>query len=458
MRKSELKVSTGRNAAPKSKRLRRVRETCSGSRERRAADGSALRGGLPIHRGQFMEGKSYQEAISFDALYKGMKKASCGVMWKNSVISYRLNGVENTWKLRQDLLNGTYRISEYQRFTIFEPKQREIVATRIRDRQYQRSLCDNILYPQITRGFIYDNCACLRGKGVDFALDRLKCHMQRYYRKHGREGWVLKCDIRHYFPETPHEVAKSALRKRIRDPDALKAAENIIDSFGGEKGIGLGSQVSQLVELAVLDDLDHFIKERLRIKHYIRYMDDFLLIHESKEVLVNALKEIRKRVNALGLELNQKSQIFPMKHGIRFLKWRHILTRTGRVIRKIHRSSPRRERKRLKELANKARKGLIAPESLKESYLSWKAHAAKGQTGRMAWRMEQEFRKIMKWVETGGEQNGSGKAENRGELSEAARESHGESGSSCSQVREACRAAGAEAGGRGRRAGFAGAH
>ncbi len=336
----------------------------------------------------------YDTAISFNELYKGLKKSKRGVLWKNSVASYDMNALENTYKLRRELMNGTYRISEYQRFTVYEPKEREIVATRLRDRQFQRSLCDNILYPEITRGFIYDNCACLRGKGISFALDRLKVHLLRHYRKHGCDGWVLKCDIHHYFPETPHSVAKEALRKRVRDPRALKAAEDIVDSFGGDRGIGLGSQVSQLIELAVLDDLDHYIKERLRIKCYIRYMDDFIMIHHDRAVLEKALREIRTRIEALGLKLNRKTQIMPLRHGIRFLKWRHILTQTGKVVLRIDRSSAKRERRRLKDLARKIRTGRIGIDRLTVSFESWRAHAIRGNTRFVVRRMQQLYENL----------------------------------------------------------------
>lgn len=383
----------------------------------------------------------YEKAISFGNLYQGFRMSRRGVMWKNSVAGYSMNALENTWKLRQDLINGSYEISEYQRFTIYEPKEREIIATRIRDRQFQRSLCDNVLYPQITKGFIYDNCACLKGKGITFALNRMKCHMQQYYRKHGTEGWVLKCDIRHYFPETPHETAKAALRKRIQDPDALKAAEHIIDSFGGDRGIGLGSQVSQLVELAVLDDLDHYIKERLRIRHYIRYMDDFILIHEDREVLENALKEIRKRAEALGLALNRKTQIAPLKHGIRFLKWRHILTKTGRVILRADKRSYRREEKRLRELAEKVKAGRIPIAVMANSYQSWDAHMARGQTGWLRWKIKKLYRQMEGEIKDGAEDkrdDESGRAADKGS---------GQSGGGGEPLRETGGPAGDESGG-----------
>ena len=325
-----------------------------------------------------MKDKTIEDAVTFSELYKGLKKSCRNVRWKDSVTGYEANGLKNTYELRQSLLNGTYKISGYQRFRVHEPKEREIVATRIKDRQFQRSLCDNVLYPQVTRSFIRDSCACLRGRGVDDALDRLNVHLQRYYRKRGPNGWVLKCDIRHYFAETPHDVAKAAIRKRLTDKRAAFYTDQIIDSFGGSVGIGLGSQVSQITELAVLDDLDHYIKERLRIRHYLRYMDDFILIHEDRAVLENALKVITEKLAALGLTLNGKTQIHPLKQGIIWLKWRFILTDTGKVIRRISRKSVTRERRKLKKMAALVKAGRIPPEALTESFVTWKAHAQRG--------------------------------------------------------------------------------
>ena len=215
-------------------------------------------------------GKQFDEAIQFGALYKALKKCCRGVRWKPSTAGYEHYALANTYRLRQELLHGSYKLSSYQRFTIREPKVRDIVATRLRDRQFQRALCDAVLYPSITRSFIYDNGACQRGKGVDFALDRMTAHLQQYYREQKQAaeaaighrlgrfcagGWVLACDVRHFFDSTPHAVAKAAVAKRVYDSETVRHNARIIDSFGGERGIGLGSQVSQLNQLAVLDTL-----------------------------------------------------------------------------------------------------------------------------------------------------------------------------------------------------------
>ena len=277
---------------------------------------------------------SYENIISFNSLYRGLKKSCKNIRWKDSTVGYEANALKNTYKLRQSLLSGKYKIDKYQRFTIYEPKKRDIIATRIKDRQFQRSLCDNGLYEEITKSFIHDNCACLRGRGVDYTLNRITAHLRRYYNKNRCAGWVLKCDIHHYFQSISHSVAKAAITKRVKDPDTAFRACEIIDSFDGDTGIGLGSQVSQLVALAVLDDLDHYIKERLGVKHYVRYMDDFVLIHPDKEFLKTCKKEIEHKLAEIGLKLNKKTSLYPIKQGMKMLQWKFILTDTGRIIKK----------------------------------------------------------------------------------------------------------------------------
>lgn len=335
--------------------------------------------------------ETIETVLSFKELYRGLRKCRRNVMWKDSVAGYSLNALKNTYKLRQSLQKKTYRIDPYRTFQVHEPKKREIVATRIKDRQFQRSLCDNALYPSVAKRFIYDNCACLRGKGVDFALDRLNCHLQRHFRKHGRQGWILQCDIRHFFAETPHDVAKAALTKRVNCAESVAHACAIIDSFGGDRGIGLGSQVSQITQLAVLDDLDHYVKERLRIKGYIRYMDDFLLIHPDREYLKHCLNEITKHLAGLGLQLNKKTHIYQVKQGVVFLKWHFHLTATGKVVRRMSPRSIRRERRKLKKLKALLDEGRITMQDVHNNYQSWRANAMRGNTRKLLLVMDKQF-------------------------------------------------------------------
>lgn len=301
---------------------------------------------------------------------------------KDSVAGFVKNGLVNCMKLEEDLMSGTYRISPYNVFEVHEKKTRVIVSTRIRDRVFQRSLCDNYLTAQISKGLIYDNCACLPGKGTDFARKRLKCHLQRHFRKHGLSGYVLKIDIHDFFGSTLHSVAKAAIRKRLDDEWAIERVLEIIYSFNHlspDRGMGLGSQVTQLVQPAILDDIDHFIKERLQIKGYVRYMDDFILVHEDKEHLRRCLAVITKMLGDLGLSISEKKTgIQPVGQGIHFLGFSHRLTETGKVISTVHHKKISKERRKLRKLAAFVGAGRITRTKADKCLESHLAHIGKG--------------------------------------------------------------------------------
>lgn len=343
---------------------------------------------------------SVKESVcDFGNLYAALWVCKRNVGWKDSVAGYVKNGLVNCLALKEQLMNGTYELSKYTMFKVYEPKERDIVSTRIKDRVFQRSLCDNYLTEEITRSFIYDNCACQKGKGTKFARDRLKAHLQRYYRKHGVEGYVLKCDLSNFFGSTPHEVAIAAVRKRVADEWAISEVVRIIESFNqGENpeiGMGLGSQVTQLVELAVLDDLDHYIKEQLHIKHYIRYNDDFILVHENKDYLRKCKTLIEERVTALGLKLSpKKTQLFPITQPIHFLGFSFRLTATGKVVMKVLPEKVSHERRKLRKLVERAKSGLLTREQVDECFKSWKAHAEQGDTYNLVNRMYKYYQEL----------------------------------------------------------------
>lgn len=332
----------------------------------------------------------FDQITSFESLYEAMRKCRLGVMWKDSTARYVTNGLVETHKLRNEIRNGTYRIRPYKTFVITDPKLRTVMAMHIRDRQYQRAICDKYLYKQLTKGFIRDNYGCQKGRGLDDAMNRMDAHLHRYYRKHGADGWVLKCDVRKYFPSTLHSVAKAAVAKRVPDEKVRKAVFDVIDSFGGDRGIGLGSQISQLIQLAVLDDMDHNIKEDMRVKHYLRYMDDFVLIHHDKSFLKECLAKIRVILAGLGLELNQKTSLFPLKQGIRWLQWRFVLTRTGKVLRLQGKRAVHRERRKLRNM----RKRGLSIDKARESLQAWIAGAKRGNTKRRVANMIRYFETV----------------------------------------------------------------
>lgn len=330
-----------------------------------------------------------------------MHRCKKNVMWKTSVAGYVKNGLVNCYKLRKQLLNDTYKIDEYSIFTITEPKKREIVSTRMKDRVFQRSLCDSYLYGAMTKSFIYDNCACLIGGGTSKARDRLNIHMRRCFVNNGLNFYVLTCDIKNYFGSTRHSVAKTVTSRRITSEWVNRHTDKIIESFNqGEDphvGMGLGSQITQLTQLAVLDKMDHFIKERLRIKHYVRYMDDFILIHEDKEYLKNCKAEIEKHLESIDLKLNiKKTQIFPLSQGIRFLGFMFKLTDTGKVIRILHKENVTHERRKLKKLKKLVDAGTMTKEEVDACYEAWKAHARDGNSYNLIIKMNKFYKSLWK--------------------------------------------------------------
>jgi hypothetical protein len=198
--------------------------------------------------------------------------------------------------------------------------------------------------------------------------------------KHGNDGWALKCDIHHYFKSIPHDVAKAAIHKRVKDPDVRNQVDYIVDSYDGDCGLGLGSQVNQLIALTVLDDLDHFIKEKLRIKHYVRYNDDFVLIHESLDYLKYCLSEISKWLESVGLRLNNKTAFCRLSDGFWMLKWRFVLCDSGKILKRMKREKISRQKKHISKVYALEKAGKVPPGTSNNSMRSIMANAKRGDT------------------------------------------------------------------------------
>ena len=256
-----------------------------------------------------MEENAFDAMLDFQNMYRAYRRAAAGKRDKREVIEFELDLSRNLWKIIQQMEDKTYRVGGYHKFMIYDPKERKIEALSFRDRVVQHCLCDNILKPYFENRLIYDNAACREGKGTDFARDRLTGFLREHYKKHGTKGYILKYDIRHYFDSIDHEILKGML-KDIPDRNVLGLLYHIIRSYEGttepetgrKKGLPLGNQTSQWFALYYLDPVDRLIKERMHIKHYVRYMDDGVLIHESKEYLNEALVRMRDKAKELHLD------------------------------------------------------------------------------------------------------------------------------------------------------------
>lgn len=340
-----------------------------------------------------MQGFGYEKIYKFENLYKAFRMSKRGKAGKREVIDFELNLSENLWRLHDSLATRTYRLSPYHKFMIFDPKRREIQALSFGDRVLQHSLCDNVLRPYFEPRLIYDSASCRIGKGSHFAMDRLSGFMRDFYRRHGTEGYILKCDVRKYFENINHDVLKDKL-KDFPDEDVKNLLYLLIDSYHADtgKGIPMGNQSSQWFALYYLDGIDRIIKEGFRIKYYSRYMDDLVLIHESKEYLKEVLKEItRVAEEELKIEFNEKTQIFPISQGVDYLGWHFYLTETGKVIRRLRTSNKRRFKRRLKAFKHQYAEGEADLETIQRSLVSYCGHLCHGHTYKLRCKVFGDF-------------------------------------------------------------------
>lgn len=318
----------------------------------------------------------FNQVFSYQNLYWSYRCCRRGVSWKASVQKYTANAPLNVYQTWKRIHQGKYKSPGFYEFDLFERgKARHIRSTVIGERVVQRCLCDNALVPMLARTFVYDNGASLEGKGYDFALDRITRHLREHYRKHGNRGYVLLFDFSKFFDNVSHEVVKAELRRQFSDERILSLTEHFIDMFG-DKGMGLGSQISQVLALVSANRLDHYIKEVLRIRGYARYMDDGYLIHPSKAYLQKCLAGIRAMCARLGITLNEKkTQIVKLSHGFTWLKVRFYLTESGKVVRKIYKRSITVMRRKLKKLAAKLAAGQVTVGDVAATWQSWRSYA-----------------------------------------------------------------------------------
>ena len=318
---------------------------------------------------------NFEKVFSYTHLYKSYKKCILGVGWKSSTQIYKSNATYNVFTTYQKLMNGTFKSDGFFEFDIHERgKIRHIRSVTIRERVVQRCLCDYAITPMFSRQLIYDNGASSKGKGYTFAIKRLTKQLNHFYNIHGNKGYVLLFDFSKFFDNVEHWLLKEIVDKTFTDERIKKLTNHFVDMFG-DKGIGLGSQVSQNMALIAANKLDHYIKEKLRIKGYGRYMDDGYLIHESKEYLQKCLADIKKICAELGLPLNlNKTRIARLDKGFTYLKIRFFLTHSGKIVRKIYPKSVTRMRRKLKKFKTFVENGHMSAFDVYQSMQSWFSH------------------------------------------------------------------------------------
>ncbi len=346
-------------------------ERRKGRRERREAERKKK------HDDYIRKYNDFNLVLDLDNLKAAYRKSRRGVAWKESVQRFDLFLMSNLAETKQKLARDESVSKGFVEFNIHERgKMRHIRSVHISERVVQKCLCDNVLTPLMTRSLIYDNGASIKNKGIHFAMNRLRCHLSRFYRENGNNnGYALVIDFSKYFDNILHEKLFEMQRKNITDERIFELYKSFVTVFGDGISLGLGSQVSQISAISYPNKLDHYCKEVLRVRYYGRYMDDTYLIHKDKEYLEYCLTEIKRICDELGIKLNpKKTRIVPLDEGFWFLKGKYILLPSGKIVCKAKRDGIIRMKRKLKSFKKKYDLGLMSKEDVYTSYQSFRSH------------------------------------------------------------------------------------
>jgi RNA-directed DNA polymerase len=323
----------------------------------------------------------FTSITAFDNVLSAARKAAKGKHENPSVLRFYSHFEENLWEIIAELRGKSLQPGSYKSFSIYKPKPRMISAAPFRDRVVHHALI-NIVGPILERSFVFDTFANRTGKGTHKAIERYQYYLKKY-------PFALKCDIRKYFPSIDHEVLKLLIRKKIACADTLWLIDTIIDNsneqagyvhyFPGDtlftpherrKGLPIGNLTSQWFANYYLNFLDHFVKERLQCKGYLRYVDDFVLFSNTKSELWEWKRAIEEFLLDFRLLLNEKrTELYPTTEGKCFL---------GQKVFRSYRLLPavnvRRAKKRIQCLL------LAEPEIMQQSLAGWIGHARQADT------------------------------------------------------------------------------
>jgi len=356
-------------------------------------------------RNEKTKADDYDKVMTMQNYYGALKKCRKGVMWKGKPQKYcQTSNTQVTGTLEHiddyelPPLENTSQITLYER-----GKKRIITPIQFSDRMTQRVLCDYSLIPIIQPTLIYDNGASTEGKGTDFARKRVEMFLRDSIKEYGEDFYILSFDFKSFFDSIPHSTCYNVLNEYYSDkriveliievvksyqrPEILKIEDDskrtlLLDLLENNqmKGICLGSQISQILALVVPNQLDHYIKDKQRMKRYVRYMDDGIIIHKNKEVLQELYEGMRDVCNNLGLTFNEKkTKIVKATKGFSFLKIKYRVV-GSRLVKTLARSGIVRMRRKLKKFKIKVDNGVMKLDDVYNSMQSWLSHAKLAQS------------------------------------------------------------------------------
>ena len=362
----------------------------------------------------------YQKLCSFNNLFNAYKKARKGKTKRCYVLEFNKNLKSNLDRLQYELKNQTYNPRKLTKFIIRDPKTRKICKADFRDRIVHHTLV-NVLQPIYESIFIYDSYASRKNKGHHKALERFD-YFKRKVSNNGKKlkgvkdnnyvcGYVLKADIEHYFDNVDHTRLTEIINKKIKDLNIIWLINQILknyetyhtenrkfsvsQTFGAQKvrdgkGVPLGNYTSQFFANIYLNELDYFVKHKLKAKYYIRYVDDFVILHNSKEQLAIWKEEIDNfLINELLLCLHlDKSKIIPIHKGAGFVGFRIFY-----YYKLLKKSNIKQTKFKLIDWS--LNKNSLDKDKLVEKIKGWFAHAKHGDSYNLRYKLIKEFNKIL---------------------------------------------------------------
>ena len=265
----------------------------------------------------------YQNIISVENLLVSWREFLRGKRKRADVAEFSLRFSENILLLYKDLMDKTYKHSFYSAFNVSDPKPRNIHKASVRDRLLHHAIY-KVLYPYFDNRFIYDSYSCRNFKGTHKAMERFKQFGYTVSKNNTKTCWILKCDIKKFFASVDQKILIEILKRHIKDEDTIWLLEKVINSFNSGiagKGLPLGNLTSQLLVNIYMNEFDQYVKHKLKVKYYIRYADDFLILHLDKQYLTANLRYIANYLNQeLKLQLHpNKVFIKTLSSGIDFL-------------------------------------------------------------------------------------------------------------------------------------------
>ncbi|MFA5000764.1 MAG: reverse transcriptase/maturase family protein [Candidatus Paceibacterota bacterium] len=323
----------------------------------------------------------FDQIVNLENLFQAWEEFKRGKQKKPDVLAFEKNLEQNIFQLHRDLTSRTYKHGPYSSFYIYDPKRRHIHKATVRDRVLHHAIF-RVLNWVFGPTFIPRSFSCRFGKGTHKGVAVLEQMQQQVSHNYSRPGFALKCDVKKFFDTINHSFLLSIIKRRISDQNAIWLLEEIIESFLSEysdlfnrRGVPIGNLTSQLFANVYMNEFDQFVKHELRVKNYVRYTDDFIVVSDNIDYLLGLIKPMVKFLKTeLGLSLHpEKVGIGKIFQGTDFL---------GYVLLPYHRRLRKRSERRMWRKIDLSKKnyenGLISPNCYKgtiNSYLGVLSHA-----------------------------------------------------------------------------------